>query len=283
MSRPRVETSRGPFPDGALEISRDDVVTSAFTDDRDGMSGQICLAVITASLEALQEDGALFLSSPERRTFATYSVDRRRESYLRGRAAAKRALCHGFGGEPSRWDIQAGVFDQPVPAYQGGFKAPVYVSISHTQSAAVALAAPGGWPAAIDLETISDRNEAAIKGQMTASEREWCTHLSGIEEIEALTMLWSLKEVASKVLGGGLAIDFATLSTEDFCLAPEGDRLTCRFSNFGHLRGEVVSDGRQVLALACSANSTLIMPDFIRFGLRMLSGLPDPSVREGAP
>lgn len=246
--------------------------TCGFTDHRTGLQGPLSLAQVSTPLNELLKCSITFLSASELRKLSMMTSDRRRESFLRGRAAAKRAICLGFAGTASQWDIASGVFGQPVVSYPLSVKPPVHVSISHSSSTGVALSTPATWPAALDVEEIAERNRAALNNQLTQQERKWCD--SSKHPLAAATALWSLKEAASKVLGGGLALDFRLLVIEAQQWDTAGEEIKCRFAHAGHLAGEVAIHGTQVLALVRPAQSSLTDSKILSRAVRRLKPLP---------
>lgn len=255
--------SRNPIWSDTLEVLS---LSCGYSDARTDLTGQLSLAMTKADLSALSRAQSDFLSPAEAQALAAMKLDRRRTSFLRGRAAAKMALCKAFGGAPTKWDIRSGVFNQPVAAYRGGEKPPVHVSISHSNEAGVAVSSPQEWPVAIDIETVSAQNRAALESQLTAREREWCENAPCA--LDAATALWTLKEAASKILGGGLALDFKALETVP---SLSGDTVNCTFVNAGHLAGEAVPKDGVVLALVMSSQSVLTDSTFLSRAANMLS------------
>ncbi len=247
-------------------------------DDRSNDCAPLVLAVCTDSLQALSSQEASFLSEAERERLRQFSGEPRPLGFLRGRWAAKQALVHGFGGLHRQWSIANGVFGQPVAQFEAGVKAPVAVSISHSSVAALALAVPAGCPAAVDCEVVSAQNLGAIRSQMGEDDLTAAARC-GLPEIEALTMLWSLKESACKVLGAGLSADFKVLDMTQFAFG-EGDRLRVRFRHFAHLQGVALRRDAQVACLVFPSSRTIVggAAPVLEQELTLLCG---PAVRAG--
>lgn len=165
-------------------------------------------------------------------------------AYLRGRLAAKAALSELRGGLGGPFEIANGLFGCPLVQVPN---ADLGVSISHHGDAAAAVAAPVGWPFGIDLTVIDSNNIKAIRSQV-GPEEERTLHGLGLAPEAAATTLWSAKEALSKVLGGGLGIDFKILAIRDVlkrCLV-----LRLRFEHVGHIEVDALVGARSVIALA---------------------------------
>lgn len=203
---------------------------------RQSYTGEMTLAASSEPYQWLSTQSPTYLSPAEQRMLDGMTSDRRRESYLRGRWAAKSALISAFGGNAVQWAILPGVFGQPIAQFLERSHPPVTLSISHSDSGALALVAPAAWPAAVDCEAISERNLDAIESQLTRDERQSALNQSEVAYIAALTMMWSLKESASKILGGGLAIDLGALELTD-CVFSDNAELKAKFLKMAHLQG----------------------------------------------
>ena len=224
--------------------------------EREKFTGSLTLVATVESFEWLRSQTAHYLSLQEHALIKRMVSVRRQESFLRGRWAAKTGLLAFFGGEPTAWDITPGVFGQPIVRYLGQDRPPVTLSISHSDSGALALIAPAAWPAAVDCELISSKNLQAIVGQMTKSEIEFSSVQTQVAYVTALTMMWSLKEAASKILGGGLAIDFTMLELSDLKFSAQGNMLAL-FTYFGHLQGIACAKQSCVTALVFPESSKI--------------------------
>ncbi len=233
-------------------LSREGVFAYELSDDRLAGAAPLVLAVCTDGLQALRNEEASFLSEAEREGLRQFRGEARPLGFLRGRWAAKQALVRAFGGQHREWSIANGVFGQPVAQFDAGVKPPVAVSVSHSNVGALALAVPASCPAAIDCEVVSAQNLDAIRSQMREDELEAAAR-SGLPVIDALTMLWSLKESACKALGAGLSADFQVLGMTQLAFSGD-DRLRVRFSHFAHIQGQALRRGGQVASLVFAAS-----------------------------
>lgn len=203
--------------------------------------------------EDLEHAARQLLSPAETARLARAAHPRRRISFLRGRVAAKQALAGLCRGRvPAHaFEITAGVFEQPVVK---GPESNLGITLSHSDQLAVAVAFPESHPLGVDLESVSAAHATTLREQMTPGELQRVA-LPGLPEAELLTLLWGAKEAVSKVLRGGLAVDFHALQ-----VARAGWRdgiAELGFSSFAHLRAEAVVAGGQVLALAVPARCSL--------------------------
>src|SRR5258708_15916106 len=139
--------------------------------------GETCL---TAMLVMAFEDGpgsftelaAEFLGPLETAYFSTLRSERRRNSYLLGRYAAKLALREPLSERnPKGVEILKGVFEQPI-VHSGG-KGGWGVTISHSDSLAVCLAFPAGHPFGVDVERFDQARQETIRSQLPPPALPW--------------------------------------------------------------------------------------------------------------
>ena len=147
---------------------------------------------------------AAFLDDSEHAQASAFQFPRRRKAFLLGRLAAKLALAP-FLSETDRTKIRLtrGVFGQPLVEYPLLHHAEI--TLSHTESFAVALAFPRAHPMGIDLETIDPGRAETIKSELKFSpaEKQWL-HSSAVEPSSAYVMLWTIREALGKALRTGL-------------------------------------------------------------------------------
>lgn len=184
-----------------------------------------------------------WLHSDEEVVFKNYKYHQRKESYLLGRMAAKRAISVLTGyDEPTAIKINSGVFQFPVvscPLLEN-----IQVSISHSRHIGFCIAFPEYHPMGVDVETIQEDNCKVIASQLTKDEKEW---LKNSKDTVVFTALFSAKEALSKILRTGMMLDFKFLETAN--LKWERDILKCEFKNFGQYQGFVFFVKNQVFSL----------------------------------
>ncbi|WP_169450914.1 4'-phosphopantetheinyl transferase family protein [Paenibacillus taiwanensis] len=130
---------------------------------------------------------------------------KRRQSYLAGRYAAKRAVAAWIGADiPLRCiAIGRGQFEQPIVTVNSYSN--IQVSITHCDGGAAAIAFHEAIPLGIDMELIQQEKVDVLKSQLTASECNMVKQLP-FAQAASLTLLWTAKESLSKVLKTGLTV-----------------------------------------------------------------------------
>jgi 4'-phosphopantetheinyl transferase EntD len=202
--------------------------------------------------DALEVAAAPLLGVDESARVTRAVHPRRRTSFLRGRVAAKHALAAVCDQRipAHEFEIASGVFDQPLVISS---QPNLGVSLSHTDRIAVAVAFPESHPLGVDVEHVSNAHESMLHGQMAPGEFRRVS-LRGLCDAEMLTLLWASKEAASKVLRGGLAVNFHALEVAQ---ADWRDGIAhLRFASFAHLRVEAIVAGEQALAVAVPTRCT---------------------------
>ncbi|ARX70073.1 MULTISPECIES: 4'-phosphopantetheinyl transferase family protein [Bacillus] len=143
-----------------------------------------------------------YLHLNERAYFLTLKFEKRVESYLAGRYAAKMAISASIKNERlHEIQITSGIFNQPIVKHSSLMN--VQVSISHCDSFGVAIAFSEEAPMGIDIERISIDNKDTLEAQMTVGEKRLTTLLSYPDEV-IYTLFWTAKESLSKILKTGL-------------------------------------------------------------------------------
>jgi 4'-phosphopantetheinyl transferase len=206
---------------------------------REDWQGEAALSALPAVAFAEWEPRAgSVLSGPEMTCFNRALAQRRRESFLLGRVAARMALAELGAIPPStEWrgwhgaEVVPGVFQQPV---LGAGIAPGHgVSIGHSAGLALAVAFPAGHPMAVDVETVSDDREAAVTTLLTPEEKAMARG-AGRCETGMHFALWSTREALSKVLHCGLVCSPHVLAVKE--LAVDGERFEGTFRHFPQYR-----------------------------------------------
>ncbi|MBI5381051.1 MAG: 4'-phosphopantetheinyl transferase superfamily protein [Opitutae bacterium] len=207
-------------------------------------------AVVTIAADdfaAVQADALRSFGENERTYWQRDLAPRRRQSFLLGRVAARRAL-HLLGQEPdAAGGIGIGVFGQPV-VHGGGSWA---VSIAHSDAGAAAVAFPAGHPLALDLEFLQRDQLAAVQTMLTTEEHELVKTLArGDAARERLVsfILWSAREAVSKVLGCGLVCSGHILTVKTL-EADNAGGWRGEYSHLGQWAFAAVAHGEHLLAL----------------------------------
>ena len=200
-----------------------------------------------------------FLSADEKEKLDGFQFTGKRQSFLLGRLAAKRAL-GSLLEEPDlrKIEIRTGIYGQPLVGHPRAGSAEV--TVSHSQGLAVALAYHPAYPLGIDLETVAAVSAATVIGELGASPAEF-TWLAtgGVDEATACCILWTAREALGKALRIGLNSPLGILALSD--IRSDGAGIWVgRYLNFPRCQClSQVKDGR-VLTLALPSESTLSGP-----------------------
>ena len=204
-----------------------------------------------ATLAPFQHD---LLHAQEKKRFEEMHYPRRRQSYLLGRYAAKKALQGAVQGDwqedwryrdPSRlpleiW-IQSGLLGEPF--IEGRSQA---LSIAHGGTYGIAIVGSGRVSLGIDIEPlILLRNLTA--DALSVSE----SHListCGVSVEESLGIFWTAKEALAKCLGVGLSVPFSLFEVGH--MERWGSVTWLTFSNFPAFQGCVWKFKESLIALS---------------------------------
>lgn len=163
------------------------------------------IAAETSSEEAI-ENALQKLSPEERVAYLAKRNEKRKREWLAGRMAAKSALARLL-------DVKN---EQRLVVLNGKNRAPfvlsfpdVTVSISHSKDYAVAVAAR--YRIGIDLEHIEKRPPALLKYFFGEQEQNALPR-DGEEKEKLVSLFWTRKEAASKVVKLGGALDFKKIN-----------------------------------------------------------------------
>lgn len=219
--------------------------------------GDIEQQIFFASVDAIPP--LEFLSGSEQEQAAGFRFDAKRQGFLLGRFAAKRAL-GALLEEPDlrRIEIRPGIYGQPLVHHPRAGAAEV--TLSHSHGLAVALAHPAGYPMGLDLETVAAVAAEAVLGELEASPTEltWLA-TGGVDAATACCVLWTAREALGKALRIGLNSPLGILALSD--IRPNGaGSWAGRYLNFPRCQClSQVKDGR-VLTLALPGESALSGP-----------------------
>jgi phosphopantetheinyl transferase (holo-ACP synthase) len=140
---------------------------------------------------------------------------------------------------------------------------PLSVSISHSDGMGLAVAAAGPIALGCDVERIEPRTERFVRDYFTAAERERVAGTAMADRAAVVSLIWSAKEAALKVLGEGLRLDTRAVGVE--CSRgpfPTGDRpaaFRVRVSDTRHFRGWWWVGGGFIWAVAGDRPTTLMV------------------------
>jgi phosphopantetheine--protein transferase-like protein len=155
--------------------------------NRPFQSAEEWLAAARGSLNAAEAEG---LARVEGRSPA------RRQEWLLGRLAAKRALSELMNGSAAGLSVVSNAEGRPIVASANG--AAPNVSITHKNGIAVAAASAG--PVGVDIESLGALRDPDAFAERVLSADERAYALSTGDPDSAVVVFWSLKEAASKAL-----------------------------------------------------------------------------------
>lgn len=176
----------------------------------------------------LYNDNSSFLSSYEKEYFNKLKFERRQNSYLLGRYAAKKAVATLYGTDTlNTICIENGILGNPILKYPKDTT--IQVSITHSKNISGAVAYPLMHPMAIDIEEIKN-DFFDIQSSFICQEELDLLKNSQYTYLEKLAMTWTAKEALSKLLKTGLTTSFNIfkISRYDFF----GKYWICYFDQF---------------------------------------------------
>lgn len=136
-----------------------------------------------------------YFSKKEKMQLAKFQSQKRIDSFVAGRAAAKVALSR-FIGEPSNMkqiSVENGYFRQPYADHLN-----VSMSISHSHEIGGAFVGPAGIPLALDIEKIDERFDPVLS-QVIHDHHSGLAASTPFEKVA----IWSAMEALSKALQTG--------------------------------------------------------------------------------
>ena len=209
--------------------------------------GEIERRIVFSVADAMPPDE--FLSDDEKEQAAGFQFAAKKEGFLLGRLAAKRAL-GALLEEPDlrQIGIHAGAYGQPLVRHPRAGS--MEVSVSHSHGLAVALAFPAEYPMGIDLETVSAVSAEVVLGELEASPPElaWLA-TGGVDAATACCVLWSAREALGKALRIGLNSPLGILALS--ALQEHGRKnWSGRYMNFPRVQCLSQARGGRVLSLA---------------------------------
>ena len=158
--------------------------------------------------------------------YNSLKFEKRQQSYISGRIAAKKAISGLLPAVSlSSFSIDEGVFKFPVVKNLPN----VQVSISHSGNITIALAYPEEHPMGIDIEKLDDQKLDSMRSQICDSELGLTNQLN-LSPSTSCTMLWTIKETLSKVLKTGLTVNFKLLKIKS--LQRQGSHYIATFTDF---------------------------------------------------
>jgi 4'-phosphopantetheinyl transferase len=147
-----------------------------------------------------------WLGPNERQAERRYTRPPRLAAWRAGRWAARKALAALHPGEEADAEIVAAPDGAPEVRTRDG-STEASVSISHRAGVAAALAMPAGFAVGCDLELIEPRPAGFAADWFTPDERAVVAAAGHRDRDLLVTLIWSAKETALKVVRRGLRTD----------------------------------------------------------------------------
>ena len=197
-----------------------------------------------------------FLSGSEQEQLAGFKFAAKKQDFLPGRLAAKRAL-GALLPEPDLRRIEIGAGDHGEPLVRHPQAGSAEVTLSHSHGVAVALAHSAAYPMGIDLETVSAVAAGTIIGELgvSAPEQAWLA-AAGVDDATACCVLWTAREALGKALKVGLNRPLGELALTDIRAVGEGNWVG-RYLNYPQCQCLSQAHGDRVLSLAMPVEAEL--------------------------
>ncbi len=152
-----------------------------------------------------------WLTGDERARYAAMAVEKRREEWRLGRWTSKRAVSTYLAGaaerlDPASLDIRAAADGAPQVLLHGE-PGPVSISISHRAGFCLCAVAASDVPVGCDLEVIEPHSSEFIADYFAIEERSLLLRVLPVDHPLFVSLIWSAKESALKVVRKGLRRD----------------------------------------------------------------------------
>ena len=155
-----------------------------------------------------------WLSAGERDVLGRLRFDKRRQDWRLGRYAAKQALSQAWsatcgGSAPARLEILAAA--DGAPELRGHTAPCPSFSLSHSAGRALCVVAGPGTRVGCDIEFIETRAAAFVEDFFAPEEQARFSAVPARDYALSVTLAWSAKESALKLLRTGLRVDTRTV------------------------------------------------------------------------
>jgi phosphopantetheinyl transferase len=178
-----------------------------------------------------------WLSKSELKRFDAIGSEKIKVQFACGRVASKIALGIFEDVAPSDVDIVNEESGRPIINNSG-----YGVSISHCEEWIVSLIFPKEFVFGVDVEQVRGNRCNALKYINSDSEQI-------PDNLQSLTVAWTMKEALSKALKRGFNLSFEDLTMAGF--SEKNGVFECEFTKYEALRGLAIFYGNISLAIAC--------------------------------
>jgi phosphopantetheinyl transferase len=177
-----------------------------------------------------------WLAPTERETLAALRSVKRRRDWRLGRWTVKQALVELARGSAISIRDPAHVIIRTYPSGApyccvNGCAVPWSISISHSHDRGLCAIAPAATAVGCDIEREEPRIDGFTREWFTRSEQDVIARTDAKERHRTVTLFWSAKESALKVIGAGL-----TMSTHDVTVTADDPRLEDEWSSLSVTR-----------------------------------------------
>lgn len=196
-----------------------------------------------------------WLGDEESLVFQSLRVPKRRDDWRLGRWTAKQAVAAYLELDSDATSLAALEIRPALSGVPEVFlhrhPAPVSISITHCNGVAACAVSGHGGSVGCDLEAIEPHSDVFLSDYFVESEQELVTRAPAVDRPWLITLLWSAKESALKVLHEGLRLDTRSVQAQpEF----EGDadgwrRVTVVAWNKQSFKGWWMTDGKSIRTL----------------------------------
>jgi phosphopantetheinyl transferase len=207
----------------------------------------------TEDLPIAWENFRKLLSHDELERIGTITSEKIRRQYCLSRLLTKKALgC--FIGEFSFSKI--GILNEKsgcpfIYPFNHGYA----TSITHSSSIVASLVFRNNFSFGIDVESLREEALKALKSIVAPQEPI-------PDDLEHLTVAWTLKESLSKALKSGFRLPFEEFALSNF--SRDGDIFRCLYEKHPEFEGMALFDGKNSLAFSCPRGMLSAFPCFNR-------------------
>ena len=206
-------------------------------------------------IKGFEQDLLSLLSVDELKKYDLLKHQRRKFSFLSGRAAAKIALNSFFSEkEPADITIKNDIFGKPYSDIDS-----VSVSISHTDTMGGAVACDREFPIGFDIEKIMSCDISAVESVMTANEKKLPVIIAHRDNTDLYAVIWTAKEALGKLFGIGINTEKSVLEISE--IIKSGENYICRFTNFRQLKSFSWSCQEHICTIVCAEKYDLKIID----------------------
>lgn len=206
-------------------------------------------------IKGFEQSFLSLLSVDELKKYDLLKHQRRKFSFLSGRAAAKIALSSFFSEkELADITIKNDIFGKPYADIDS-----VSVSISHTDTMGGAVACDMEFPIGFDIEKIRSCDISAVESVMTANEKTLPVIIAHRDNTDLYAVIWTAKEALGKFFGIGINTEKSVLEISE--IIKSGENYICRFTNFRQLKSFSWSFQGHICTIVCAEKYDLKIID----------------------